>query len=59
MAVPKRRTSKARKRSRRTHWKLDQPNLDRCPKCGEPRPSHRVCDSCGHYGESQITEVQD
>ena len=34
MAVPKRKTSKARKRKRRTHDSLAQPNLDKCPKCG-------------------------
>lgn len=59
MAVPKRKTSKARKRKRRTHWKLAQPNLTGCPKCGEPRAPHRVCDSCGYYGDAQIAEVKE
>ena len=34
MAVPKRKTSKSRKRKRRTHYKLQRPNLDRCSNCG-------------------------
>lgn len=59
MAVPKRKTSKARKRKRRTHYKLHRPNLDRCPQCGEPRAPHRVCDSCGFYGERQVVEPND
>ncbi|NLJ83620.1 MAG: 50S ribosomal protein L32 [Halanaerobiaceae bacterium] len=49
MAVPKRKTSKARKRKRRTHWKISAPNLIECPQCHELRLSHRVCPSCGYY----------
>ncbi len=59
MAVPKRRTSKARKRKRRTHWKLETPNLDRCPHCGAAKRPHRVCDECGHYGERQVVDVNE
>ena len=36
MAVPKRKTSKARKNSRRSSvWKLTQPALEKCPNCGK------------------------
>jgi large subunit ribosomal protein L32 len=49
MAVPKRRTSKSRKRKRRTHYKATAPTLAPCPKCGEPRVPHRVCPNCGYY----------
>lgn len=59
MAVPKRRTSKARKRKRRTHYKLRRPNLDRCAQCGSPKLAHRVCDSCGNYAGRQVVEVND
>ncbi len=57
MAVPKRKTSKARKRKRRSHLALGQPNLDKCPKCGAARASHRVCPECGHYGEQKFVET--
>jgi len=57
MAVPKRKTSKARKRKRRSHNALGQPNLDKCPKCGAARVSHRVCPECGHYGEQKFVET--
>ncbi|MCZ6477551.1 MAG: 50S ribosomal protein L32, partial [Gemmatimonadetes bacterium] len=50
MAVPKRRTSKQRKRKRRTHYKADACSLQPCPRCGDPRRPHRVCASCGYYG---------
>jgi large subunit ribosomal protein L32 len=56
MAVPKRRTGKARKRKRRTHWKLTTPNLDKCSRCGAPRKPHRVCASCGYYGDRMVVE---
>jgi large subunit ribosomal protein L32 len=59
MAVPKRRTSKARKRKRRTHYKLARPNLDRCVQCGAPKLGHRVCDRCGSYAGRQVVEVSD
>jgi len=57
MAVPKRKTSKARKRKRRTHDSLTKPNLDKCPKCGTARVSHRLCPDCGHYGEQRFVET--
>ncbi|MFW6238123.1 MAG: 50S ribosomal protein L32 [Halanaerobiales bacterium] len=57
MAVPKKRTSKTRKRKRRTHWKLNSPNLIECPNCSELILPHRVCPDCGHYkGEKVISE---
>lgn len=35
MAVPARRTSKAKKAKRRTHYKLTMKGLNECPNCGE------------------------
>ena len=49
MAVPKRRTSKARKNSRRANWKLSAPSLSTCPQCHESKLAHRVCGNCGYY----------
>ena len=43
MAVPKRRTSLARKRKRRANLALTPVNLDTCPRCLEPKQPHRVC----------------
>lgn len=41
MAVPKRRTGKASKNKRRTHYKLDKVTLVKNPKTGEyHRPHH-------------------
>ncbi|MBS3948080.1 MAG: 50S ribosomal protein L32 [Dethiobacter sp.] len=58
MAVPKRRTSKARKLKRRTHWKLTVPGLISCPQCHEPKLPHRVCVHCGHYKGREAVETE-
>ncbi len=47
MAVPKRRTSKARRDKRRANWKLVLPGMVKCPKCQEFKLPHRVCKACG------------
>ncbi len=55
MAVPKKKVSKARRDKRRSaNSKLEQPNLVKCPKCGEYNLSHRVCSNCGSYKGEEI-----
>ncbi len=54
MAVPKKRTSKSKKRKRRTHWKLKSPNLIECPQCHEKILPHRVCPHCGYYKGKEV-----
>ncbi len=49
MAVPKKKTSHARRNKRRAHHAMKGPNLVECPNCGELRVPHRVCPECGHY----------
>ncbi|MEG0286046.1 MULTISPECIES: 50S ribosomal protein L32 [Vagococcus] len=58
MAVPKRKTSKARKARRRTHYKLSAPGLTACSNCGEMRKSHHVCPSCGHYDGKDVMTTE-
>ena len=41
MAVPARRTSKAKKAKRRTHYKLTIKGLNACSNCGEMKKSHQ------------------
>ncbi len=58
MAVPKRKTSKARRDKRRSsHWKLETPALVACPKCGAYHLPHRVCKACGTYKGREIIAV--
>ncbi|MDD4124400.1 MAG: 50S ribosomal protein L32 [Eubacteriales bacterium] len=59
MAVPKRKTSKARRDKRRSSvWKLEQPGMTKCPKCGEYNLLHRVCSKCGTYGGKEVLEIK-
>ncbi len=59
MAVPKKRTSKQRKRKRRTHHKASVANTVSCPNCGDPKLPHRVCPTCGMYKGEQVIEIDE
>ena len=50
---PKRRHSKARKRTRRAAINLAV-NLVACKNCGKPTKSHIVCINCGFYGGKAV-----
>jgi len=58
MAVPKKKTSQARKGKRRANWRLTQPDPNKCPHCGGPRLPHRVCRECGYYGDREVMVVE-
>ncbi|HZJ57022.1 MAG TPA: 50S ribosomal protein L32 [Clostridia bacterium] len=59
MAVPKRRTSKARRNKRRANWKVSLPGMTECPQCGTIKLSHRVCRECGFYNKKQVISNED
>jgi large subunit ribosomal protein L32 len=59
MAVPKRRMSKARKRSRRSQDFAPSMAVQPCPRCSSPKLPHRVCDTCGYYRGKKLVEVED
>ncbi len=59
MAVPKRKTSLARKRKRRSHQALSVPNLDTCPRCLEPKEPHRACLVCGTYKGREVVPIEE
>ncbi len=60
MAVPKRKTSKARRDKRRSNVeKLTAPTLVKCKNCGATIKPHHVCDACGYYGGEKIVDVSD
>jgi large subunit ribosomal protein L32 len=56
MAVPKKRTSSARRDKRRATHTISAPRLNECPKCHSPRLPHRVCPVCGTYAGRQVIE---
>lgn len=58
MAVPKKKTSKAKSRSRRASaWSLPTPSASRCPRCDTVKKPHNVCGNCGWYGGRQAVDV--
>lgn len=60
MAVPKRRTTRAKRNQRRAnHDRITAPNIAPCPNCAEMMIPHRVCPSCGHYGGREVIEIVD
>lgn len=50
MAVPKKKTSRARKNRRKSIWmRLEKKNLVECPQCHALKVPHHICHSCGSY----------
>ncbi|HZH93251.1 MAG: 50S ribosomal protein L32 [Gudongella sp.] len=59
MAVPKRKTSKARRDKRRaSSYRLNKTTVVECPQCHEPKQPHRVCRSCGYYKSREVIVVE-
>ncbi len=58
MAVPKRKSSHARKNKRRNNvWKLTAPALSICPNCKSYKAPHKVCKVCGKYNGRQVLDM--
>lgn len=52
--VPKRKTSKRRKRTRRAHDSLTPMNLVACSNCSEKIQQHVACKFCGFYKGKKV-----
>jgi large subunit ribosomal protein L32 len=59
MAVPKRRTSRSKKGTRRSHHAVTAVQIQFCPRCSEPVMPHRVCSHCGYYQGRDALPVED
>jgi len=57
VAVPKRKTSRANTRMRRSQWKTSAPTLVACDRCRSPKLPHQACPTCGTYAKRQILDV--
>ena len=54
MALPKRRKSRARVRTRRANWKAQPITKTTCSHCNAASLPHRLCMACGYYNGRQI-----
>lgn len=58
MAVPKRKKSRAKTRSRRAnHDVMTVEHLAWCNHCGAPKRPHRVCRECGWYKGRAVLRI--
>ena len=59
MAVPKRKTGRAKTNSRKSaNLAMSEPARSVCPQCGEVKLPHRVCGNCGYYRNREVLEVE-
>ena len=56
MALPKRRKSHARVRTRRAQWKAQGVTKTVCPHCNATALPHHLCMACGYYNGRQILQ---
>ena len=59
MAVPKRRTSRSKKGTRRSHHRVTPVQIQFCARCNEPVLPHRVCTNCGFYQGRDAIAMED
>ena len=50
--LPKKKISKTRTRTRRSHNALSGVNYSVCPKCANAKLPHAACDKCGYLNSS-------
>lgn len=60
MAVPKRKKSRSRTRSRKAQWmRTALPARATCARCKSPIRPHTVCGTCGQYAGRQVVQIED
>jgi large subunit ribosomal protein L32 len=58
MAVPKKKTSKARRDKRRATHAISAPRLNVCPNCQQPMRPHRMCPTCRTYRGREVEPLR-
>ena len=58
MAVPKRKTSRMKKRQRKAANRYEGVQANYCTNCAAPAAPHRVCPACGYYNGKQVVDVE-
>jgi len=54
MANPKKKKTHSKTHKGRAHLALKKKTLTKCPKCGEMRLPHTVCEFCGTYKGKEV-----
>jgi len=54
MAVPRNRSSNAKKNSRSSHSALKPKSSSKCSNCGKTKMPHRICPYCGFYANKVV-----
>ena len=54
MALPKRRKSHSRVRTRQSQWKAKPVTMTTCPTCAAAKLPHHACGKCGNYNGRQV-----
>ena len=57
MAVPKKRTTSAKRNHRRSHHGIDRLQLTTCPQCKQAVQQHVACANCGTYRGRKVIDV--
>ena len=58
MAVPKRKTSKMKRRQRKAANRYQGVQGNICPSCEAPVMPHRACGACGEYKGKQVIAAE-
>ena len=58
MAVPKKKTSKARRDKRRATHAIGAPRVNVCPRCGQPKRPHYMCPTCKTYHDREVEPLR-
>lgn len=56
MAVPRNRTSNARKNARRSHHAKKPHSGTTCPNCSAAKMPHVLCPGCGYYNNRVVVD---
>ncbi len=58
MAVPKRKTSRMKRRQRKAANRYEGVQANYCTNCSAAVEPHRVCTACGCYNGKQVLNVE-
>lgn len=58
MAVPKRKTSRMKRRQRKAANRYEGVQATYCANCAAPSAPHRIYTSCGFYNGKQVLNVE-